>query len=580
MQTISSARAESLLADLLVEDSLAAANKSQVEKVFASANEGFAVRNYERGMTLVHEGRIRDSELQQNAAFGYSFVPLGIVLAGTITVVNGNKGVKQLQPGDFVGLFETADWIAHQRTRQIGDWTLIAEDEVTILFFGAEILQRDTEATRELQNYLCSLARRDRVPKTVSSVPLLDWVASHTTQDRLQDCAVIVHTHIFPTSVALFRHLAHLVGIGNVFVMDKPYSTVHESLAELVKSGVEVMPMLLEKGASYESSLKKNIELLWQRVLEVHKKKNFKKILIIDDGGDIWLSLPWAELNGIQLAGVEQTQRGITRIQGSSAQVPPIVSVASSGVKKLVESDFIGAAVVAKLHATGALDAAKSIGILGMGAIGQAVAGALAALGRSSLFYDVTAHQKNELAAGQKNSADSLLRECDLIIGTTGTDSFRGVFLDRISGHKVFASASSADVEFRSLLHLHHQPKEDVFGTTEVAVHDSFTAHILNGGFPINFDREKEWEPAEDIALTRCLLYIGIMQAAELLHTRADTEGIYTLDQTAQEKTLARWLETKQAGDAKLPAHYFEVADIVSATFLENAKTLSTVWQD
>jgi len=65
---------------------------------------------------------------------------------------------------------------------------------------------------------------------------------------------------------------------------------------------------------------------------------SIKKLLIIDDGGDLWLSIPWNELNGVAIAGVEQTQRGITRIKDSRLHIPPIISVASSGIKKIIEA--------------------------------------------------------------------------------------------------------------------------------------------------------------------------------------------------------------------------------------------------
>ena len=500
-----------------------------------------------------------------------------MVIGGEVTVINGGRGVKRLEAGDFIGLFETSDWIVNNRTRQIGDWTLVAENDVEILFFPKKALAGSTKTAESFRSYLSSLARADRVPKTVSPLPLLDWVASHTTDKRLSDCAIIAHTHIFPTSVALFRPLAHLVRVGNIFLLDKPYSSVRESLNELVKSGVEVIPMAVEKGAPYEFSLKKGVDLLWQRVIEAQKKKRFKKILIIDDGGDILLSIPWRQLQGARIAGVEQTQRGINRIQDSNIQLPSIVSVASSGVKKIIEADFIGKSVVDKLQSLQILDSVSCVGILGVGSIGKAIKDSLNKLDKESISYDVSTHKNRTSSSTERNSVDTLIQECDLVIGATGEDSLRGIVLDRVKGKKILASASSSNIEFRSILQL-TAFSEQPFSTVRVPIHTDLTLEILNGGFPVNFDREKEWEPADDIVLTRCLLYIGIMQVARMLIDENISKGIYALDYISQEKMLLHWLEDKKINKKEIRSEYTDVKRIIETNFLQSAKTMPTVW--
>lgn len=570
---------QKLLSDIQTSDVLATSNIKAVKAFTSSIAEDYMLRSYSKGERIVKDGQIEDGDIKNDDRFKYSTVPLGIIIKGEITVLNIGRGVKKLEAGDFIGLFETSDWILNKRTRQIGDWTLIAENDVSILFFDSASLGGSDEEVETFKKYLSSLARIDKTPKPISGLPLLDWVASHTTDTRLSDCAIIAHTHIFSTSVSLFKHLAYLVGTGNIFILDKPYSSIRESLNELVKSGVEVIPVTMESAVPYEFSLKKGIDLMWRRVIEAQKNKGFKKILIIDDGGDVWLSIPWADLEGVQIAGVEQTQRGITRIQNTKAQLPPVVGVASSGVKKIVESDFIGAAVVEKLKASGVFDRVSSVGVLGTGSIGIAVIESLKKIGIDSLSYDITYHEKPSDFEGARNSVDSLIKDSDLIIGTTGQDSTRGVVLDRVTGTKIFASASSSNIEFNSLLKLIPYPK-DPFQTISIPVHKDLTIDILNGGFPVNFDREKEWEPVDDIVLTRCLLYIGIMQAARILTENEISSGIYTLDQTAQEKTLSRWLENKETKGVDILEKYKDVEKIVQATFLENSKTMSTVWKE
>ena len=537
------------------------------------------VAEYQKGQMIVDEGVITESAIKNDKNFNYSHVPLGLVLRGNLVVLKAGKGTKTLGEGDFIGLFETSDWLLTKRSRQIGDWTLIADTDCEVIFFCASLLLQEDTAAANFRNHLIELSRADHVPQPISTLPLLDWVASHTTRTRLPDCAIVVHTHLLPNSFPFFRHLSHLVAPGRIYILEKPYSTIRSVFDDLVRSGYDVTKVHMEAGMPYEFATQKSVEVLWRKIVESQKKNGFKKLLIVDDGGDLWLSIPWKELEGVEIVGVEQTQRGITRIEGSNVKTPPIISVASSGIKKLVESEFIGISVVKKLNELGAISASTQIGILGVGSIGAAVQRALAAVGRTALVYDPTYHTNSAAPENSISSIDVLLNKCDLIIGTVGTDSIVGTALERVSGSKVLASASSADVEFGSLLKL-AEPSTDIFGTQIVKVHEDLDLQILNGGYPINFDRIKDSTPDEDIVLTRCLLYIGAMQAAYLLSIEEQQPGIFDLDKVSQKHLLKRWIEYKNELAQIHHVKEKEVDDIVEYSTLKNAKNTPTVWED
>jgi len=563
-----------LLDTVLASDSLTKNNIVASKALLKNTQNSYVTENYLDGELLVNKG-VSVSDFSHDKELTYAKVPLGIILRGVVVVKLDNGGVKSLQPGDFIGLFETSDWIINNQTRNVGDWSLFASGEVEILFFKEGLLASKTEDASEFRDYVVSLARADSVPKSLSKLPLLDWVANHTTRERLSDCAVIVHTHVLPTSITLFRHLAHLAGIKNVFLVDKSYSTVRESLNEMLRGGIEVLPVFVEKSVPYESSQKKAVDFMWRRFIEAHKKVKFKKLVIVDDGADVLLTIPWQDLEGVEVVGVEQTQRGITRMNGSSIKIPPVVAVASSGIKKIVESPFIGSAVVEKLNSIGVLDGDVIVGVIGAGSIGIAVMNALQKKGKNYIFYDIseTISRNNEKL---RSSVDTLVQESDIVIGTTGIDSIRGVVLDRVRGKKVFVSASSSDVEFRSILQQTDVP-ENPFGEIEVKVHDALKITVLNGGYPINFDRQKEWESPGNIVLTRCLLYIGVMQSLQIFgdKNQEDKAGFYALDKVSQTKLLEEWLQNKGVEAPKL-----NVEDVINSTFLEKAKEIDTVWTD
>ena len=334
--------------------------------------------------------------------------------------------------------------------------------------------------------------------------------------------------------------------------------------------------MKVESGTPYAFAVQKSIQVLWDSVIEEYQRGLFSKLLILDDGGDVWLSIPFERLQGVSISGVEQTQRGTTRIESSIQTVPAIISVASSGVKKLVESDFIGRSVVLKLKEAGHIVEGTKIGVIGSGSIGNSVIETAVELGYETYVYDPI---KRAAVSGSFAAAslDSLLNLSDLIIGTTGTNALRGVAINRVSGKKKLASASSADIEFSSLLRI-APIVADPFGTITIKVRDDLEFKILNGGFPFNFDRLGNAAHEEDIVLTRALLYAGMMQARDIVDGHA-SGGLYDLDIDTQRYLLEAWLSEKESAGMKVKEEFKDVESVINATFLVDAKKTSSVWK-
>ena len=539
-----------------------------VSKLFEkSENKISVVRCFEFGQIIVDSGILVDPPITEHKDFQYAKVPFGIITKGTITVYERNVGVRRLGVGDCVGVFETAHWLNSTSSRKIGGWTLVADGNVRILFL-TEQLARDNE---EFRDFVLGLARADHVPQPVTDLPLLDWTAAHTTEELLIDTAIVIHSHVLPTNIALIRHLAHLVGIDKIFVLEKTYSTVQSSLNELARAGIDVIEIPFINSA-YHDALERSVHVLWRKVAEARASRKFSRLLILDDGGDLWATIPWQNLGNVKISGVEQTQRGIARLRQTDMRLPSIVCVASSGVKKIVESEFIGISIVAKLLESKQLLSGK-IGIIGMGNIGQAIFKHLKKQGVDVIAYD--SERPDAVSASEfRNSIDALIQDANLIIGATGVDILRGVTLDKVRGSKTFASASSVDIEFQTLIRL--ASRQGMLGDICVSPHADLDCTILNGGFPVNFDRKREWEPKEDIAITRCLLYVGIMQSARLLELTKTTSGFYALDIPAQKQILARWLTEK--GDSW--GDFSDTGKIASAIFVENIETMPTVWRE
>jgi hypothetical protein len=315
----------------------------------------------------------------------------------------------------------------------------------------------------------------------------------------------------------------------------------------------------MKEGLPYEFAVSHSLGVLWEKFFSVKKQRHISRILIVDDGANVLLSIPWSRLEGMQILGTEQTQLGLNRLESSVNEIPLTVNVAGCPVKKLIESQFIGKATADKMCSLGLLDSKPKVGIAGEGSIGSAIGKELAKLGISYFTYDVLSHFQIGNGIRSLSSLDSVMNRSDIIVGCTGTDFLRGVALERVQGNKILVSASSADVEFQSLLAMASFGKGQ-FETVDYGVHSDLEIHILNGGYPINFDREKEWEPSEDIQITRCLLYAGLVQALQTESHSGQRGSIIPLNAGIQEKIVDKWQDLKQRTNT-FAAHAAEITE-------------------
>jgi hypothetical protein len=103
-------------------------------------------------------------------------------------------------------------------------------------------------------------------------------------------------------------------------------------------------------------------------------------------------------------------------------------------------------------------------------------------------------------------------------------------------------SCSSRAVEFQSLLtDKETDPLEEFYSTAYCRSEEGSTQVVLNGGFPINFDRKTERERPEDITLTRAIVFAAVLQAVTLPSGSARTIGV-RLDPRCQMLIVRRWL--------------------------------------
>ena len=483
-----------------------------IENTIEQSPEEYKLKaTFSPGTTIVNRGSFtglvhKDIE---NAS-----VPLCIIKSGRVSVIQNGKAIKYLGPGDTLGTFETAYYLKFGVAKQIGRWTLKADDEVTV-----EILL-DTfwkNAHESVWQGVIDAATSNHEVKPISRLPLLDQFANKFAIPMRDDCAVIFHSHLLESNYDLIKHIGHLVGGHNVFILEKPYSTVPGTFRKIVQTGANTNFVDVEEKMPYGFSVKRSIEYTWHEVVRHVKQHNIKKIVVVSDGVNTLLSIPWDDLHNVEITAVEQTQSGIERTRMLGGMVPPIVNVAESDAKKKEEAVFIGISTVDKIAQLQLLDRKKKFGVIGYGSIGNASVKRLIDLGEDVTVYETNQHVPGKITT--VNSLEELVQQTDIIIGTTGTDVLRGTYIERLQGHKTFISASSGNIEFSYLFDLiKHYPT--TFEDITQYINDHLKITIMNGGYPINFDRVREWESKEDIALTRTLMYAGFIQALTETHER------------------------------------------------------------
>lgn len=252
-----------------------------------------------------------------------------------------------------------------------------------------------------------------------------------------------------------------------------------------------------------------------------------ENLVLLDEGGELHRQLPVSLME--RTAAVEQTTAGMQANWNC-----PAVLVCRSAAKLVFESQIIARGILRKLGSLGLLDG-RAVGVIGLGALGSELARALLARGIPTWGAD-TNEVPDDLAP-IRIDIDRLLRSTELVLGCSGQDALSGRDFESITGRKIFASCSSIDIEFKSMLRLF--PATGRFADAQGWV-GGLHCTVLNGGFPINFDRVREWELAEEILLTRMLVLEGLAQAQSLIGSEA--RGVM-LNPASQLRIVSKWLE-------------------------------------
>lgn len=395
---------------------------------------------------------------------------------------------------------------------------------------GSKQLPTDTQVS--LLARFSSLGR-EIPPHPIPKLPSVDQIVSQMVDARMcpdfSKTIVVGAQHILETTSTLFEALIRLgVNPGKIYLTGKPYSTSETVAKTFIGLGIQLMPDVMpSKPGEYQAACRTNIRRMWERVQADLRDKHagVDTILIIDDGFRCFEEMPPVLRFAYKVAGVEQTRGGL--YSGISNGLPfPLVEVASSAAKRHLESPMIAAAVFKSTQeflATMDLQNDTVCGVVGNGAIGEAIASYLLEMGVKVVVFDVSPQAFSKVSSHSNlyrlDSIESVIINAECIFGCTGTDITDGIDILNIAKgkRKVFISTTSEDREFLGLLKIiAQQIGLETDPLSDISFNSNTGCEILvkNGGYPVNFDRTPWNVPANDIELTQCLMLGSFIQAA------------------------------------------------------------------
>lgn len=332
---------------------------------------------------------------------------------------------------------------------------------------------------------------------------------------------VVALQHLLETTGSLIESIIRFgIKPENVFVVGKKYSNNVEVIDELIEIGVNVVKSEMSfVPGFYNDSLMNDINKLWDRVLRSHTKD--LNYILLDEGGYLHDSVP-SELSSNDIVGIEQTTYGLKKLLNVSTQRFSTINVAGSFIKTSIEPALVAHKIVEELNNFG-IDNEVKIGIIGMGNIGKAIYHRLRNQGYRLTNYD------NE----KRNLIDDVVVQSDVIIGATGVDISKPKWISNLT-NKTYVSVSSADIEFNAIIR--NAIEQDPFMTINLSNQN----RVIRGGFPINFNQERQSVKSEHIQLTRALLLTGFCQSIDALN-RSYVPGIIELDNLIQRMILEKW---------------------------------------
>ena len=381
-------------------------------------------------------------------------------------------------------------------------------------------------ATIQQQRY-CQLYLRN--------LPLLEFTSSLYPTTSLADTYIICAQHLVSTTYSLFYMLLQLgLKASNLSVIGKCYSTDPQAFSQIKTLGIDVCESSLKFNShtSFDKYYRSHIKKFVMERIEKLKSSHCKKIIILDDGGELISEIaPILEKN-CKIIGIEQTSSGYHKLSESKLNLP-IINVARSPAKLNYETPIITKLILNTLTKSLKdldLTPGKAL-IIGNGVIGSHIRTVLKETHEISTFDEVPT--KSTI---KKSKLKKSLGNFDLIIGCTGRSAFKANDFALLKKNAILVSVSSSDREFDAV-NLRKKLPVEYDCHQNLAIDGKW---LINCGFPVNFSSNYREIDCDGLQLTRSLILSAVLQAAN--DTNMKQNGFVSLDLENQRDIIREFL--------------------------------------
>lgn len=366
-----------------------------------------------------------------------------------------------------------------------------------------------------------------------NKLPLLDYISKEFKDINLENMILIASQHLLDSNKTMFRYfLKKGLKPSDIFIIGKCYSSNLQVFKEFKKMEIYISPKSIkfDSHESFDKQFEKNIIEFLKYVKKKIKGQNYKKLLILEDGGHLISNATKILGRKNNIIGIEQTSAGYEKLKNMVLKFP-VINVARSKAKLRIESPLIAKKCIKNLKNQLKKDKLKpkNILIVGLGSVGNEIYNQL------KKSFNIKKYDFNKKFSDFKEkNLNQIIRKFDMIIGNTGKEIIGTKQYKYLKKGTILVSTSSSDREFSSvnLRKLEKRTKN----CHKTIIGDII---ILNSGFPINFDGKRNSSPPNEIQITLSLLFSAVCLAVKNNYKN----GLIELDKNIQNKLIKKYKE-------------------------------------